>query len=34
LFLPRAAGWYAKAEADARQAFAGILGDAGFLVGS
>jgi hypothetical protein len=34
LFLPHAASWYAKAEADARQAFAGILGGAGFLVGS
>ncbi len=33
LFLPRQAGWYVRAEADTRQAFAGILGDGGFLTG-
>jgi len=31
LFLPRQAGWYVRAEADARQAFAGILEDGGFI---
>lgn len=34
LFLPRQAAWYGRAEADARQAFAGILGDGGFIVRS
>lgn len=31
LFLPRQAGWYGRAEADARHAFAGILGYGGFI---
>jgi hypothetical protein len=31
LFLPRQAGWYGRAEADARHAFAGILGYGEFI---
>ncbi len=32
LFLPKRAGWYRQAGDDTRQAFAGILGDGGFIV--